>query len=205
MEDPAMYRGNPAISDTYLQAVLDIWSQRNECITCSVKGNCMSPVINENDSIIIRSGDRDISVGNIVVFGSPGSFFVKRVVNMYKKEGTLFILTKGDKNHTFCEPVTKDDIVGKVIEIYGRYGHFAVNSRFWKYLNYILALRSYVHGNCQIKNSLIWRAVNALFSLRSAILPKNLSAGPFLWKGICWISRIQSQKQHFTSGDRKDE
>jgi signal peptidase I len=189
-----MDRDNSVISDTHLQAVLDIWNQRNEHITCSVIGNCMSPVIKEKDTIIIESGVKDISVGDIVVFGSPGSFLVKRVVHIYKKENKIFFLTKGDKNITFCEPVRKDKIVGKVLEIQGSQGHFVVDSIFWKYLNYILAFRSYVHGSRRIKKTLIWRAINALFSLRSKMLPNNFLAGPFLWKGICRISRIQLHK-----------
>jgi signal peptidase I len=186
--------GNRGISDTHLQAVLDIWSLRNERITCSVQGNCMSPVIEEKDTIIIESGDQDIRVGDVVVFGSPGSFFVKRVVQMYKKEGMIFYLTKGDKNNTFCEPVAKENIVGKVLEVKSVNGHFYFNCFFWKGLNYLLAIRSYIHGQRRRSTTLGWRAMNTFFSLRSCILRGKFSSGRFLWRGILRLSRIHSNK-----------
>jgi signal peptidase I len=189
-----MDSGNPVIYDNHLRAVLDIWRRRNEHITCSVIGNCMSPVINEKDSIIIEGGVQDISLGDVVVFGSPGSFFVKRVVQIYKNGDKIFFLTKGDKNPTFCEPITKEKILGKVLEVQSSHGHFVFNCRFWKCLNYILGIRSYIHGNRRIRKTLMWTGINALCALRSRILPKYFSAGPFLWKGICRISRILSHK-----------
>ncbi|MEW6585574.1 MAG: S24/S26 family peptidase [Nitrospirota bacterium] len=191
-----MDNGNREISDTHLQAVLDIWNLRNERITCSVQGNCMSPVIKEKDTIVIESGDQDIGVGDVVVFGSPGRFFVKRVVQIYKKGSTIFFLTKGDKNYTFCDPVAKEHVVGKVIEVQSSSGRFIFTSGFWKYLNYILAIRSYVHGQRRRSNTLGWRAINTFFSLRSRLLPRNFSSGPSLWRGICRISKIYSNKQH---------
>lgn len=190
-------KGVKAISDTHLQAVLDIWSQQNERITCSVTGNCMAPWIREGNVITLRGGSQDVRIGDVIVFGSPGKFFVKRVVMIQESGKDSFFLTKGDRNPDFFGQIPQDQILGRVFEIQGPQGNFNFNSLFWKIFNRILAIHSYLHGNRRHNNSLIWRGVNIFFSCRSRMLPQNFSAASLLWKGICKANEIWTTTQKY--------
>ena len=190
-----MGNGSMVISDTHLQAVLDMWSQRNEWITCSVTGNCMAPSIREGNMITMRVGSRDVRVGDVIVLGSPGRFFVKRVVKIRKRGKDSFFLTKGDRNQDFFGQIPRDQILGKVLEVRGAQGNFNFNSRFWRIFNRLLAIRSYFHASRRRNNSLVWRGINIFFAFRSRMLPRNFSAGPLLWRGICKAHEIFSNAQ----------
>jgi signal peptidase I len=190
-----MDNGRMVISDTHLQAVLDMWSRNNEWITCSVIGNCMAPSIREGNAITMRVGAKDVKVGDVVVFGSPSKFFVKRVVRIHRRGREAFLLTKGDRNPDFFGQISRAQVLGKVLEVRGSHGNFNFNSCFWRILNRFLAVRSYLHGNRRSNNSLIWRGINTFFSCRSRMLPRNFSTGPFLWKGICKAHQIWSTAQ----------
>lgn len=157
------------ISDAHFQTVLNIWGEIRKQTVCSVSGNCMSPVIREGDSLIIEHGNQDIHMGDVVVFGSPGQFFVQRVVHTENRGGREFLLLKGDKSPAFEQPISRDRVIGKVIEARGSNGHLPFNSFSWKCLSYILAIRSFNSGKR---------------------LSANTSSGPILWKGICLYYRM---------------
>ena len=57
---------------SYLLPVLDIWSREKEQTVCPISGSCMSPIITEGDSLIIRHGNQDIHRGDVAVYGEPG-------------------------------------------------------------------------------------------------------------------------------------
>jgi signal peptidase I len=180
------------IPNRYLQAVLDIWSERGKETASRIAGNCMAPMIREGDSLTIEHGIQDIHVGDVVVFGAPGNICVNRVVRIKYKNGSEFYLLKGDQSFTFPQIVSRDQILGKVIEVSGSNGHFHLNSTFWKTMNYILSIRSYISGRHLIADSPFWKAMHYLFVLRSKILPQRFSIYLLFWRGICFVYRIWS-------------
>ena len=107
------------IPETYLNAVFNIWAERGEKTTCSISGNCMSPIIREGDSLVIEHGNQDIRVGDVVVYGSPGKFYAHRIVRIKDKGERKSFLLKGDRGNAFDEPISGDQILGKVIEVRG--------------------------------------------------------------------------------------
>lgn len=185
------------IPETYLNSVFNIWAERGEKTTCSISGNCMSPIIREGDSLVIEHGNQNFRVGDVVVYGSPGKFYAHRIIRIKDRGGKKSFILKGDRGNAFDEPISGDQILGKVIEVRGSNGHICFNSIFWKCLNYILSIRSYISARRHNANSAFWMVVNSLFFLRSKILPSRYSPVYILWKGIHLVNRMRFYIQKF--------
>jgi len=180
------------IPNTYFQAVIDIWSEKGEETSCHITGNCMAPMIREGDSLTIEHGNQHIHVGDVVVFGTPGNIYVNRVVRIDYKNGIKSYLLKGDQSFTFPQSVSRERILGKVVEVSGSNGPIHLNSTFWRTMNYILSIRSYMSGRHLIADSRFWKIVHSLFVLRLKIFPQNFSVHLLLWKGIRFIYKFWS-------------
>lgn len=179
------------IPDAYFRAVIDIWGERREKTSCHITGNCMSPIIKDGDSLIIEHGKKDIHVGDVLVYRAPGKLYAHRLLRIENRGGNEFFILKADRNNTFDQPITRDQILGKVIEVRGSNRHFYFNSIFWKCLNYILAICLFISARRFIADTPLWRGINFIFVLRSKILPRRLSLGLFLWRMICGIYRMR--------------
>ena len=79
--------------------------------TLTVISHSMYPVLNRGDLILVKeAAPEEIQVGTVVVFRHEGGLAVHRVV---KIDGET-IVTKGDANPKEDDPITYDDIVGRV-------------------------------------------------------------------------------------------
>ena len=72
----------------------------------------MADAINAGDWIIVRNSN-EIKVNDVVTYYRDGDFITHRVVEAYN--GTY--ITKGDANNAKDEPISRDQIVGKVVKI----------------------------------------------------------------------------------------
>ena len=87
--------------------------------TFEVQTGSMRPTIEAGDWIIVKVTD-DIKIGDIVTYSKNDEFITHTVIESYK--GTY--ITKGDANNTKDEPITKDQIVGKVTKTLKHFGIF---------------------------------------------------------------------------------
>ena len=86
-----------------------------------VLSGSMEPTLSVNDLIIVQefsTGDmivvketEDFDIYDIVVYKSGSSLVVHRIVGI----GAEKVVTKGDANNTEDEPITRADVLGKVI------------------------------------------------------------------------------------------
>lgn len=72
----------------------------------------MSNTINPQDIVIVKLTD-DVKTNDIITFRVGKDFVTHRIVGL--EEGK--IITRGDANNSQDAPITKDDIVGKVVFI----------------------------------------------------------------------------------------
>ena len=185
------------IPETHLQGVLDLWEQTGEISVCPIEGNCMSPMIREGDTLVIRHGPQGIRVGDVVVFGSPGAFYVNRVLRVEGGDGSETFLVKSDQNLTYNKPIPEAEILGKVIEIRGSNGHLYLDSIFWRNLNYLLSIRSDFAARRNSAETVFWKTVNSLYTLKSKIAPKQFSIGQPMWRAICRVYRMWNSMRTF--------
>jgi hypothetical protein len=150
----------------------------------------MSPMIKEGDSIIIEHGNREIRKGDIVAFGMPKNPSVHRIIRIEPRNGRTFFLLKPDRYYNVDPLISGDQVLGKVIEIHGSNGRLYLNSFFWTWINYGLAIRSYMSWKCYSSNSTLWKGVNFLITLRSRIFLQKFPIDMILWRGIGPLSEI---------------
>jgi len=82
-----------------------------ESPTLTVISRSMYPVLNRGDLILVKAvTPEEIEVGTVVVFRHQGGLAVHRVVKIRGQT----IVTKGDANPKEDDPITYDDIVGRV-------------------------------------------------------------------------------------------
>lgn len=82
-----------------------------------VQTGSMSDAINAGDWIIVKRSD-NIKLDDIVTFKHKGEFITHRVIEAYN--GTY--VTKGDANSAKDKPISKEQIVGKVIKVLPGFG-----------------------------------------------------------------------------------
>mgnify|MGYP004475117691 CR=1 FL=1 len=79
----------------------------------------MRDEIKERDIVIIKLNS-NYNVGDVVTYKTAKSYVTHRII---KIEGNK-VITKGDANNTEDEPISKEQIIGKVIKVVGSAGIF---------------------------------------------------------------------------------
>ncbi len=85
--------------------------------TFEVQTGSMSPTINASDLIIVKK-DNKVEIKDIITYEKNGEYITHRVVDLYKDN----LVTKGDANNTKDEPIKKEQIVGKVVQVIPNFG-----------------------------------------------------------------------------------
>ena len=85
--------------------------------TFEVQSGSMSNEINKGDWIIVKYSD-NIQLNDIITFKKDDNFVTHRVVEEYNNT----FVTKGDANNTKDDPISKDQVVGKVVKILPNFG-----------------------------------------------------------------------------------
>lgn len=89
-----------------------IYKAKNICgysiaIVCGIS---MYPKIEDGDILIVKHNDNYVN-GNVICFKDENKIIVHRIININDDK----ILTKGDYNKIPDKPITKNQIIGKVI------------------------------------------------------------------------------------------
>lgn len=82
-----------------------------------VQTGSMSGEIEAGDWVIVKA-TKDIALDDIITFKQGDEFTTHRVIEKY----TDTYVTKGDVNNSKDEPITDDDIVGKVVKVLPHFG-----------------------------------------------------------------------------------
>lgn len=85
--------------------------------TFEVQTGSMADTINPGDWIVVKN-EKDIKLDDIVTYSQDGDFITHRVVETYNDT----FVTKGDANNSKDDPISRTQIVGKVIKILPGFG-----------------------------------------------------------------------------------
>ena len=77
----------------------------------------MVPYLNINDYILVKSTN-DYKEGDVITYLKDETYVTHRIVSITEEN----IVTKGDANNTMDEPITKNNIIGKVVLKFGFLG-----------------------------------------------------------------------------------
>ena len=70
----------------------------------------MSSAIEIEDIIIVKLGNENLKKDDIITFKKENNLITHRIVKLNENE----IITKGDNNNVADEPISRNDVVGKV-------------------------------------------------------------------------------------------
>jgi signal peptidase I len=102
---PSRFKG---ISEDLLSSGMDVRT--------STRGFSMYPLISTGDRITINAA-KNLGIGDIIVFKRNDQMVCHRMVRVFEKDGMNYYQTRGDSFFNLDEPVTLDQILGKVIWI----------------------------------------------------------------------------------------
>jgi signal peptidase I len=120
--------------------------KKNSPIILKVRGNSMSPLMEEGDrAVAIPVNLEKISEGDIVLCQINDEMVVHRVISLYRENGKDKVLTKGDANKKADSFSQK--IFAKIVAIKKDGGWVFVDSEWWNLLNKMIAFCSSKNGN----------------------------------------------------------
>jgi len=95
---------------------------RNYYGMANIYGYSMYPNMEEGEYVLYMSKehpDFKVNYGDIVVYYNDdvGVHVAHRVMNMYYIGDTLYLVTKGDHNDYYDDPITYNDIEAKVVKV----------------------------------------------------------------------------------------
>ena len=85
-------------------------------VRVSTLGLSMFPLIKTGDKITISPG-KCFDIGNLIVFAKDEQMVCHRLVRVFETDGIKYYQTRGDSFFGLDEPVTVEQILGKVIRI----------------------------------------------------------------------------------------
>lgn len=75
-----------------------------------IETGSMSSAIEIEDIIIVKLGNENLKKDDIITFKKENNLITHRIVKLNENE----IITKGDNNNVADEPISRNDVVGKV-------------------------------------------------------------------------------------------
>ena len=82
-----------------------------------VQTGSMKDAINPGDMIVVKN-EPDIKLNDIITYKEGNEFITHRVIEVYNET----YVTQGDANNTKDKPITKSQVVGKVVKILPGFG-----------------------------------------------------------------------------------
>ncbi|MCX8025161.1 MAG: signal peptidase I [Thermanaerothrix sp.] len=88
-----------------------------------VNGYSMKPTLVAGDLVIVQPvAPEAIRIGDIIQFRLPGGSVVHRVVETRRENGRLILITQGDNNNVRDDPITPEQVQGRVVLIIPKVG-----------------------------------------------------------------------------------
>lgn len=98
----------------------EIYKSIGEYNYLKVEGVSMSPAIKCGDRVVIEYRPNMLKVGDIIIFRDKENkkLIAHRIISLTKNESENKIIARGDNNIYPDPPLSKKDIIGKVVEKY---------------------------------------------------------------------------------------
>lgn len=135
-----------AISPLVLTSLYEELLLKNGELLLTACSGSMAPLIRIGDKVKVNTTSAEaIGFGDIIVFRKEDKLVIHRVVTKGKFDRQPFFLQKGDRS-SFPSRIPAECVLGKVSEIHKPSRCIRLNSRKGRFLNFLLAVRSYL--NC---------------------------------------------------------
>ena len=76
----------------------------------------MRPTLDVGDvAVVLESNPSKITFGNVIQYWTEESMIIHRVTDVFQSGGVYYFTTKGDANSIQDDPISQDQVIGKVI------------------------------------------------------------------------------------------
>ena len=151
MKKDAQMRQNKTPSPSHIKAIMDIWLESGERTKLRVEGHCVSPIIKDGNAVHLVHRCKEIRVGDVVLYGEPGSYKLHRVVRLDKKRN-MFLL-KGDNSPEIDPPIRSSGILAKVVAVEDKGRIIDFEAWWWRLINTAIARFSYFEARVRERKS----------------------------------------------------
>lgn len=132
----------PALSQTAVEAVVELWHQSGKTSIISVTGRSMLPFIRSGDKLLVSHHKRRTRIGDVITFYQAGRLVVHRVIRCKTRHGKTRILTKGDNAPRFDAPICSINILGRVVALERNGQQLLLNAPACRITGWIIALKA---------------------------------------------------------------
>lgn len=130
------------------------------CLRVRGLGWSMYHLIRNGDSIVIEPKSiRELNIGDIILFQLPGRGYIAH--RLIKKNGPTGLITKGDNLLCFDQPVSIDNVVGRVIRIERNGKRIILTSVIGRIFSFLIAW----FGGHRLSHTILTRNIGRLWWL----------------------------------------
>ena len=105
----------------------------------------MFPLIDPGDEIVVKKSSSDtLKCGDILVFEKYSELYTHRFLGKRMFNSKIKLITKGDNSFIIDEPLSEEDLLGKVVSIKNTHKSIDLESNFWKTVNVVIGALSYL-------------------------------------------------------------
>lgn len=122
-----------------LDGALEVWSQARKHQWFPVTGRSMLPLLRDGDRVLVAHGCACVRQGTIVAFWRDGDLIVHRVLRVARSQAGITFITKGD-NIAHCDhPLSRDQLVGRVLIIQRGDRVVSLDTPAWRLSGWLIA------------------------------------------------------------------
>jgi len=165
--------------------------RKDKILNFEIVGDSMSPFLNQGDTASVRTVEfQDLQKGDIIVYGIGKHLCAHRYIypikssfsNEVKNDDPFVLITKADNASCFDQlPVSREQLIGKIISIRRKDKNIDLGTTFWKVINYFLASISALQ---------VYLLIFLRF-LRRTLLPDiEFPFGSSIEKSLCFVLSI---------------
>jgi len=167
--------GQKNMQPPVMEAVLDLWRKAKGQHYVSVTGRSMYPIIREGDQVLVSLGCAGIRRGDVIVFRLEGVLIAHRVLSIGRTDAGYRLVTKGDNVPYFDDPLSDNQIVGRVLAVKRGDRHVRFDTLVWQVLGWLIAVGALsfakIHGTAR---HLKQRCFGLCFKQRMSFLSRGI-------------------------------
>jgi hypothetical protein len=119
----------------------------------------MEPLLCHGDALLVQPGNRHIRIGDVIIFKSSQRQCAHRAVGITFAHGQKRFLVKGDNGKHLDQPVLPEQVLAKVLRVKGACGTLYLDSASWRFINFLVAIYSYVEARRHEGDTRFWRFI----------------------------------------------
>lgn len=135
-EPPAKASIPPHVVDAALQQ----WGETGRHSTFNVSGQSMEPFLFAGDQVLLRHGEDNIRIGELVAYRQGDTLVVHRLLRVFRLRGERVMLLRGDNNDYPDPLIPMDKLVGRATAVIRGGRTYRIDRPLWRWASCFLAL-----------------------------------------------------------------